>query len=52
MSTLLNESYLVKVSTKGEGVRNAPNSVYEVCTQPLFEYAAECIASIQLDNLE
>ena len=36
MSTLLNKCYLVKVSTKvGGGVRNAPNSVYVVCTQPL-----------------
>ena len=36
MSTLLNKSYLVKVSTKGGGgVKNAPNSVYVVCTQPL-----------------
>ena len=36
MSTLLNKGYLVKVSTKGEGgVKNAPNSVYVVCTQPL-----------------
>ena len=36
MSTLLNKSYLVKVSTKGGGgVKNAPNSVYMVCTQPL-----------------
>ena len=35
MSTLLNKSYLVKVSTKGGGgVKNAPNSVYVVCTQP------------------
>ena len=32
MSTLLNKSYLVKVSTKGEGGQNAPNSVYMVCT--------------------
>ena len=34
MSTLLNKSYLVKVSTKGGrgGVKNAPNSVYVVCT--------------------
>ena len=36
MSTLLNKGYLVKVSTKGEGVKNAPNSVYVVCTQPLM----------------
>ena len=36
MSTLLNKSYLVKVSTKGEGGQNAPNSVYMVCTQPLM----------------
>ncbi len=35
MSTLLNKSYLVKVSTKGEGGQNALNSVYVVCTQPL-----------------
>ena len=36
MSTLLNKSYLVKVSTKGGGgVKNAPKSVYVVCTQPL-----------------
>ena len=35
MSTLLNKSYLVKGSTKGGGgVKNAPNSVYVVCTQP------------------
>ena len=32
MSTLLNKSYLVKVSTKGGGGQNAPNSVYMVCT--------------------
>ena len=32
MSTLLNKSYLVKVSTKGEGVKNAPNSIFVVCT--------------------
>ena len=38
MSTLLNKSYLVKVSTKGGGgVKNAPNSVYVVCTQPQTE---------------
>ena len=38
MSTLLNKSYLVKVSTKGGGgVKNAPNSVYVVCTQPLVD---------------
>ena len=36
MSTLLNKSYLVKVSTSGGGgVKNAPNSVHVVCTQPL-----------------
>ena len=36
MSTVLNKSYMVKVSTKGGGgVKNAPNSVYMVCTQPL-----------------
>ena len=36
MSTLLNKSYLVKVSTKGGGgVKNDPNSVYVVCTQSL-----------------
>ena len=34
MSTLLDKSYLVKVSTKGEGVKKAPTSVYVVCTQP------------------
>ena len=34
MSTLLNKSYIVKVSMKGgEGVKNTPNSVYMVCTQ-------------------
>ena len=38
MSTLLHKSYLVKVSTKGEGVKNAPNFIYVVCTQPLTEY--------------
>ena len=38
MSTLLNKSYLVKVSTKGGGVKNAPNSVYLVFTQPLIEF--------------
>ena len=38
MSTLLNKSYLVKVSTKGEGVKKAPNSVYMVCTQALAYY--------------
>ena len=37
MSTLLDKSYLVKVSTEGEGVKNAPNSVYVVCTQPLID---------------
>ena len=36
MSTLLNKCYLVKVSTKGEGVKNTPNFVfYVVCTRPL-----------------
>ena len=35
MSTLLNDNnwYLVKVSTKGEGVKNTPNFVYVVCTR-------------------
>ena len=38
MTTILNKSYLVKVSTKGGGgVKNAPNYVYVVCTQPLVE---------------
>ena len=38
MSTLLNKSYSVKVSTKGGGgVKNAPNSVNVVFTQPLSE---------------
>ena len=27
--------YIVKVSAKGEGVKNVPNFVYVVCTQPL-----------------
>ena len=40
ISTLLNKSYLVKVSTKGEGGQNALNSVYEVCTQLLAEMSA------------
>ena len=34
MSTLFNKRHLVKLSTKGEGVKNTPNSVYVVCTQP------------------
>ena len=34
MSTLLNKCYLVKVSTKGEGVKNTPNFVHVVCTRP------------------
>ena len=34
MSTFLNKSYIIKVSMKGEGVKNVPNSVYVVCTQP------------------
>ena len=34
-STLFNESYLVKLSTNGEGVKNAPYFVYVFCTQPL-----------------
>ena len=37
MSTLLNKSYIVKVSTKGGRIKNVPNSVYVVCTQPLWE---------------
>ena len=38
MSTLINKCYLIKVSTKGGGgVKNAPNSVYVVCTQPHIE---------------
>ena len=32
MTTILNNSYLVKVSTKGEGVKLAQNSVHVVCT--------------------
>ena len=32
MSTLLNKSYLVKVSTKEGGGQKCPNSVYMVCT--------------------
>ena len=35
MTTTLNNSYLVKVSTKGEGVKIAQNSVHVVCTCPL-----------------
>ena len=36
MSTLLNKDYLVKCLQRGVGVgKNAPNSVYVVCTQPL-----------------
>ena len=31
---LIRARYLVKVSTKEEGVKNAPNSVHVVCTQP------------------
>ena len=38
MSTLLNKCYLVKVSAKGG--RNAPNSVYVVCTHPLIKKMA------------
>ena len=34
MSTLLKKCYLVKVSTKGGGVKNTPNYVYVVCTCP------------------
>ena len=42
MSTLLNKSYLVKVSTKEEGgSKMPPNSVYVVCTQPLMD--VECM---------
>ena len=37
MSTFLNNGYIVKVSTKGGGVKNTPNSVYVVCTRPLAE---------------
>ena len=33
---LIRARYLVKVSTKEEGVKNAPNSVHVVCTQPLI----------------
>ena len=37
MTTTLNNSYLVKVSTKGgEGVKIAQNSVHVVCTRPLY----------------
>ena len=44
MSTLLNKSYLVKVSTKGGGgVKNTPNSVYVVCTQPHMTFVTKVI---------
>ena len=37
MTTTLNNSYLVKVSTKGgEGVKIAQNSVHVVYTHPLY----------------
>ena len=35
MTTTLNNSYLVKVSTWGRGVKIAQNSVHVVCTRPL-----------------
>ena len=42
---LLNKSYFVKVYTKeGGGVKNAPNSVYVVCTQPLIISKAYVVA--------
>ena len=47
MSTLLNKSYFVKVSTKvGGEVKNAPNSVYVICTQPLckIEFSGESVS--------
>ena len=34
MTTTLNNSYLEKVSTWGEGFKIAQNSVHVVCTQP------------------
>ena len=34
MSIFLNKSYLLKVSTKGGGGQNTPNSVNVVCTSP------------------
>ena len=37
LSTLLNKSYFVKVSTKVRGVKNVLNSVNVVCTQPLIQ---------------
>ena len=49
MSTLLNKGYLVKVSTKGGGgVKNAPNSVYVVCTQPLSYNLYERLVSVSI----
>ena len=58
MSTLLNKSYLVKVSTKGGGgVKNAPNSVYVVCTQPhmlknFFEVKEDFVLSNRFADID
>ena len=34
MTTTFNNSYLLKVSTEGEGVKIVQNSVHVVCTRP------------------
>ena len=51
-TTMIDNSYLVKVSTWGEGVKIAQNSVHVVCTCPYGIFARQILANKQILELD